>query len=597
MIRRVGALAFLVLAAVCPAAAEQHAIAMHGEPQEAPGFTHFSYANPNAPKGGKVVLGATGSYDSLNPFIIKGTAAAGVNDYVFESLLARGRDEPFTLYGLVAESVDMPDDRSSITFNLNPKARFSDGAPITADDVLFSFELLKEKGRPNHRTYYAKATKAERLSDRTVKFTFDVSGAGDREIPLIFGLMPVLPKHKFNAETFENTTLEIPVGSGPYRIAHIDAGRSITYVRNPEYWGRDLAVNKGRFNFDEIRFEYFRDASVLLEAFKSGFISVRSEEDAARWSEAYDGVIGANGRINKTEFAIGLPAGMTALAFNLRRPVFQNQKVRQALIQLFDAEFANKSLYYGLFRRTQSYFERSVLSSAGRPADETERRLLAPFADRVKPEILAGTYRFPVSDGAGQNRANWRIAFELLSQAGYVHKGSKLVDAKTSEPLTFEILTVITGPERLLAGYVRDLQRLGIEARVRVVDSSQYQQRLTTYDYDMIQASWPSSLSPGNEQLFRWSSGAAKTQGTFNFVGVENPAADAMIAALLAAKSEEEFTSAVRAFDRVLLSGDYVIPLFYPPKQWVAYWTRLSFPEKTPLFGYNLDTWWWKVQP
>ena len=588
--RAAGALMALACVFGVANAEPMHGIALHGEPKEPPGFTHFSYVNPGAPKGGRLVLGAFGSFDSLNPLIVRGVAANGVREFTVESLMARGLDEPFSLYGLIAESVEMPPDRASVTFHLNPKAHFSDGHPITADDVLFSFEILKEKGRPNYRTYFSKVTKAERLSDRSVRFTFD--GAGDREIPLILGLMPVLAKHATNPDTFENTTLTAPIGSGPYTIGKIDPGRSVTYVRDPNYWGRDLPVNRGRFNFDEIRFDYFRESSVMFDAFKAGQIDLWPEEDPRRWANGYDFPAIRDGRAVKHEFSIGLPAGMSALVFNTRRPVFADPRVREALIYLFDFEWINRTLYAGLYSRTQSYFERSILSSAGRPADAHERELLTSFPHAVKPEFMDGTYRFPVTDGSGRSRQNQEKAFRLLQDAGYEVRGERLVDGKTGRQLSFEILAMSTAQEGLLLSFARDVERLGIEVKVRVVDSAQYQQRLTDYDYDMIQNTWVSSLSPGNEQLFRWSSQAAKTPGTYNFAGVESPAADAMIAALLAADNEADFVSSVRALDRVLLSGDYVIPLFYIPKQWVAFWARLHYPEKTPLFGYNVDSWW-----
>ncbi len=581
-----------VLLHAVPAANAQlaHGISLYGEPKQPPGFAHFSYVDPDAPKGGRLVLGAFGSFDNLNPLIIKGVAANGIRDFTIESLMARGLDEPFTLYGLIAESVEVPEDRSSITFHLNPKARFSDGKPVTADDVLFSFEVLKEKGRPNHRTYFAKVAKTERISDLIVRFTFDTTG--DREIPLILGLLPVLPKHAINPDTFESTTLEPPVGSGPYKVGKLDAGRSITFVRDPDYWGRDLAVNRGRFNFDEIRFDYFREGSVMFDAFKSGQIDLWPEEDPRRWANGYDFPAVRDGRAVKREFDIGLPAGMTGLVFNTRRPMFSDARVREALILLFDFEWINRTLYAGLYSRTESYFERSILASAGRPADARERELLAPFPAAVKPDIMAGTYRFPSTDGSGRSRDNQEKAFRLLQAAGYELRGGRLVDAKSGSQLAFEILAASTSQEGLLLSFARDVERLGIKVKLRTVDGAQYQQRLTDYDYDMIQNTWTSSLSPGNEQLFRWSTQSAKTPGTYNFAGVENPAADAMIQALLAAKTEQEFISAVRALDRVLLSGDYVIPLFFIPKQWVAFWTRLQHPQKTPLFGYNVDSWW-----
>ncbi len=567
-----------------------HGIALHGTPRQASDFQHFSYVDPEAPKGGRVRLSTYGSFDSLNPLIIKGVSANGIREYVYESLMARGLDEPFTLYGLIAESVEMPDDRSWITFNLNPKARFSDGHPVTADDVLFSLDLLKTKGRPNHRTYYSKVANAEKLSDHKVRLTFDA--AGDREIPLILGLLPILPSHLIDPETFESTTLDAPVGTGPYRVANVDPGRSIIYERDPNYWGKDLPVNRGRFNFDEVRFDYFRESSVMFEAFKTGNIDVWPEYDPRRWANAYSFPAVKDGRVVKQAFDIGLPAGMTALVFNTRRRVFSDPRVRQALILLFNFEWINRTLFAGLYHRTQSYFERSVLSSAGRPADARERELLAPFSKYVKPKILDGTYRFPSTGGTGHNRKNQRAAFRLLKEAGYTLKDGKLVNPADGRQLTFEILAESTAQEGLLLSFARDVEQLGIKVSVRIVDGAQYQERLTNYDYDMIVNTWPSSLSPGNEQLFRWSSKAADTPGTYNFAGVKNPAADAMIQAMLEAETEDGFVSAVRALDRVLLSGDYVIPLFHIPKQWLAYWTQLKHPAKTPLFGYNLDSWW-----
>jgi peptide/nickel transport system substrate-binding protein len=590
LLATVSCLLCLIAAATGAHAASAHGIAMHGDPALPPDFRFFPYVNPEAPKGGRVVLGVQGSFDSLNPSIVRGVPAAGVREFVIESLMARSYDEPFTLYGLLAETVDMPDDRSSITFHLNPAARFSDGTPVTADDVIFSFEILKEKGRPNHRAYFAKVPRVERLSDRDVRFTFDDSG--DRELPLILGLMPVIPKHATDPARYEETTLAPPIGSGPYVVSKINAGRSITYTRNPDYWGRDLAVNCGRFNFDEIRFDYFREASALFEAFKSGAIDLRPEDDPSRWATGYDFPAIRSGDVVRKEFDIAIPAGMTALAFNLRRPLFADPRVRQALILLFNFEWTNATLYHGLFKRTESFFERSALSSIGRPADAREKTLLAPFMDSVKPDVLNGVFRFPVGDPGGHNRKNQRAAFRLLTEAGYVLDGGRLVDARTRRPFTFEILATSNTQEPLLLSYARSLEPLGIRARVRVVDGAQYQGRLINYDYDMIQTNWPSSLSPGNEQLFRWSSEAAKTPGTYNFAGVRNPAVDAMIVALLAARSENDFISAVRALDRVLISGDYVIPLFHIPRQWVAYWRHLAHPDKTPQSGYNLDTWW-----
>ena len=585
----IAAAALFLIAATALQAEPAHGIALYGTPKEPPSFTHFPYVNADAPKGGRLTMSAYGSFDSTNPLIVRGVAANGIRDFVIESLMARGLDEPFTLYGLIAETVELPEDRGSITFHLNPNARFSDGKPITADDVLFSFNLLKEKGRPNHRTYFAKVVKSERLSDRDVRFTFE--SGGDREIPLILGLLPVLPKHLINPDTYEDTSLEAPIGSGPYRVGKIDPGRSITFERDPNYWGKDLPVNRGRFNFDQIRFDYFREGSVMFEAFKTGQVDLWAEDDPRRWANGYDFPAVKDGRVVKRAFDIGLPAGMTALVFNTRRKVFADARVREALIYLFDFEWINRTLYAGLYSRTQSYFERSILASAGRPADARERELLSPYPSAVKFAIMDGTYRFPTTDGSGRNRQNQEQAFRLLKEAGYTLKDGKLIGADGNQ-LSFEILAASTSQEALLLSFARDVERLGIEVKLRVVDGAQYQARLTNYDYDTIQNTWPSSLSPGNEQLFRWSTAAATTPGTYNFAGVENPAADAMIGAMLSAATEDGFVSSVRALDRVLLSGNYVIPLFYTPKQWVAYWTRLKQPDTTPLFGYNVESWW-----
>jgi len=587
LLAAVGLMSFLCGTA---GAAPQTAVAIRGTPALHEGFSAFPYVNPEAPKGGQLRLGVQGSFETLNPLIVAGVPASGVREFTVESLMARSLDEPFTLYGLLAQTIDIADDRKSVTFALNPAAKFSNGQPVTQDDVIASFELLKTKGRPNHRTYFAKIPKAEKVGDHGVRFTFE--DGEDRELPLILGLMPVFEAHAMTADQFASSSMTPLVGSGPYTVSRVDPGRSLTYTRDPNYWGKDLAVNHGRFNFDEVRFDYFRDASVMLEAFRSGALDLRLEEDPGRWADAYNIPAVRDGRIIKAEFSIGLPSGMTALVFNTRRAIFADPRVRHALMTLFDAEWINRTLYNGLFKRTTSYFERSYLASTGHPADAEERQLLAPFPDAVRPSILNGTYRFPTTDGSGRNRANQKIAFKLLTDAGMVLKGGRLVNAKTGRALAFEILANSNAQEALLLSYARSLEPLGISVRIRVVDSAQYQERLSTFDYDMIQNTWPASLSPGNEQLFRWSAKTANAQGSFNFAGVKNPAADAMIAAMLAAETEPKFISAVRALDRVLLSGDYVVPLFYTPNQWVAYWARLHHPDKTPLFGYAVDTWW-----
>jgi peptide/nickel transport system substrate-binding protein len=571
-------------------AAPAHGLAMHGAPQEPGGFSHFPYANPDAPKGGRLTLGIRGSFDSLNPLIVKGVSAEGIRDYVYESLLARAYDEPFSLYGLIAESVEVPEDRSFVEFTLNAAAKFSDGTPITVADVIFSHALLRDHGRPNHRSYYQKVARVEQTGERKVRFTFDASG--DREMPLIMGLMPVLPRHLIDPDQFERTSLAPPIGSGPYRVEAVSPGKAITYKRDPNYWGAELPVNRGHYNFDEVRFDYYRDSGSMFEAFKSGAIGARPEDDPTRWTEGYDFPALREGRVVKEAFPIAVPAGMSALVFNTRRPLFADPRVRQALIALLDFEWINRTLYHGQYARTESYFDRSELSSHGRPADGRERALLAPYLDAVKPAILDGSFAFPVSDGSGENREGRQAALALLEQAGYRLSRGKLVNRTTGEPFAFEILAATRAEERLLLTYARALQQVGIEARIRQVDSAQYQQRKQTYDFDMIQYDWPVSLSPGNEQSFRFGSEAAATEGSFNYAGVKSPAVDAMIKAMLEAEDRADFVAAVRALDRALLSGDYVVPLYHLPGQWLAYWRPLHRPQTTPLYGYRLDTWW-----
>ncbi len=567
-----------------------HGISMHGDLFYSSDFEHFSYTNPDAPKGGAVSLGALGSFDSLNPLIIKGVAAAGLRDYVFESLMTRSYDEPFALYGLLAETVETPENRSSVTFQLRAEAKFSDGRPVTVEDIIFSHALLRDMGRPNHRFYYSKVERIERIGDRGVRFVFTPDG--DREMALIMGLMPILPRHVFNSETFEQTTLTPPVASGPYIVEHVEVGSRIVYRRNPDYWGGNLPVNRGRFNFETIEIEYFRDANSLFEGFKKGLFHIRPEGDPGRWARGYDFPAVADGRIIKEEFENGVPSGMAGLVFNTRREIFSDIRVRRALTLLFDFEWLNKNLFFGAYARTQSYFDKSELSSLGHPANDRERALLAPYQDRIAEEFIEGTYRAPTSDGSGRNRNNRRAAIKLLMEAGYQLAAGVMLSSETGDPLVFEILVSSKDQERLALSYSRALAKAGIVAQVRTVDSAQYQRRRQTYDYDMIQFFWYGSLSPGNEQSFYWGGDSADTEGTRNYMGARDPAIDAMIAAMLEARGRAEFVSAVRSLDRVLMSGNYVIPLFHLPRQWIARWVEIERPSKTSLYGYKTDTWW-----
>jgi peptide/nickel transport system substrate-binding protein len=571
-------------------AAESYAIAMHGVPALPADFTHKPYANADAPKGGRLVWGILGTFDSLNPLIVRGLAVQQVRGFVLESLMARGNDEAFTLYGLLARSVETDDLRSYVTFHLDPHARFSDGQPVKAEDVLFSWALLRDHGRPNHRQYYAKVAKAEAPDPLTVRFDF--GGAADRELPLILGLMPVLPKHSVDVATFEETSMSPPVGSGPYRVSAVKPGASVTLTRNPDYWGRDLPVNRGLWNFGEIRLDFYREANGQFEAFKRGLYDFRVETEPLRWHDGYDFPAARNGEVIRDSLKTGMPQPSEFLVFNTRRPVFSDIRVRQALTLLFDFEWINRNYFFGLYGRSPSFFAGSELSAYTRAADDREQALLKPFAAHIPPEILDGSYRLPVSDGTGRDRASLRSALNLLSQAGYDLDGTVLRQRSTKALLSFEILVTTRDQERIALAYTRDLKRAGIEASVRAVDAVQFDQRRLGFDFDMIQNRWDQSLSPGNEQSFYWGSEAADIQGTRNYMGAKDPAIDALIAAMLEAREHPDFVSAVRALDRSLMSGAYAIPLFNAGEQWIARWNRIERPAATALTGYLPETWW-----
>ena len=563
---------------------------MHGTPALPDGFTAVPYANPDAPKGGRLVEGVLGTFDSLNPLIVQGLALQPVRGYVVESLMARSYDEPFSLYGLLAEQIETDDARTFVTFTLNPAAHFSDGVPVTADDVVFSWQLLRDHGRPSHRTYYGKVAKAEALDAHTVRFDF--ADGSDRELPLILGLMPVLPKHAIDVATFENSTLAKPIGSGPYVVDAIDAGKSVTFKRDPNYWGRALPINRGLWNFDELRFDFYRDANAYFEAFKAGLYDVRSETDPGRWQTGYDFPAARDGRVVKEAFPTELPKFSSDLVFNTRRPIFADIRVRQAISLLFDFQWVNRNFFYNLYQRSASYFDDSELSAYHRPADERERALLAPFSDAVRPDVLDGTWSPPVSDGSGRDRAMLRQALELLRATGYELDGTTLRDRSTHRAFSFEIMVTDRDEERLALNFAGNLARAGINMQVRLVDAVQYDQRRSTFDFDMIEYRWEQSLSPGNEQTFYWGSAAASEDGSRNYMGVRSPAVDAMIAAMLSARQRVDFVAAVRALDRVLISGCYVVPLFYLPAQWVARWSYVRHPARTSLYGYLPETWW-----
>jgi peptide/nickel transport system substrate-binding protein len=582
-------------------AGDNYAIAMHGAPALPADFTHMPYVNPDAPKGGRLVQGILGTFDSLNPLIVRGVAVQQVaavqqmRGLVIESLMARGNDEAFTLYGLLARSVETDDIRSYVTFHIDPRARFSDGQPVTAEDVLFSWALLRDKGRPNHRQYYSKVAKAEAPDPLTVRF--DLGGANDRELPLILGLMPILPKHAVDVATFEETTMTPLIGSGPYRVSAVKPGASVTLTRNPDYWGLNLPVNRGLWNFDEIRLDFYREANGQFEAFRRGLYDFRVENEPLRWHDGYDFPAARNGEVIRDTIKTGMPQPSEFLVFNTRRPMFSDIRVRQALTQLFDFEWINRNYFFGLYTRSAGFFAGSELSAYGRAADDRERELLKPFVSHIPSDILDGSYRLPVSDGSGRDRVTLRSALSLLSEAGYDLDGTVLRQRSTKAPLAFEILVTTRDQERIALAYTRDLKRAGIEATVRAVDAVQFEQRRLGFDFDMIHNRWDQSLSPGNEQWFYWGSEAADHQGTRNYMGAKDPAIDALIAALLEAREHPAFVSAVRALDRALMSGFYAIPLFNAGEQWIARWNRIERPVATAVTGYLPETWWQKAGP
>lgn len=575
------------------AAAPAHGIAIRGEPALPPGFDHFPYANPDAPKGGRVTYGVVGTFDSLNPLIVQGgtTSARGISDpvfgpMVFEPLMVRSADEPFTLYGLLAESVETPPDRGWVEFTLNPKARFSDGVPVTIDDVIFSIELLRDKGNPNFKARFSKIESMERVGERGIRLHIEHSN--DRELPLILALTPILPKHAINPDTFDKSTLTPIIGSGPYVLASVRPPDSTVFKRNPDYWGKDLPVKRGFDNFDEIRIDYYRDAATMFEAFKKGLYDVQPETDPSAWQTAYNFPAVNDGRVVRETFHARVPKGMQGFVFNTRRPIFADVRVRRALASLLDFDWINKNLYFGAYARSEGYYNDSDLSSIGRPADEWERALLAPFPNAVAADVMAGTYH----PAAGGDRDALRQAVSDLQAAGYALRGSTMVNAATGAPFRFEIMVTNKEDEKLGLAYQRTLGRIGIQADIRMVDAAQFQLRRKTFDFDVMRASWAGSLSPGNEQVNRWSPQVADTEGSFNYPGAREPAIDALIAAMLAAETPQDFDAAVRAYDRVLISGFYAVPLFYLPEQWVARWSRIGHPDSVPLMGYNFETWW-----
>ncbi len=567
-----------------------HGVAMHGTPKYGPDFSHFDYVNPDAPKGGDVRLSQTGTFDSLHPFILKGVSA-GFLGLTFETLMAGSRDEAFSQYGLIAGRVEFPADRSSVTFTLREEARWHDGTPITVADVIFSFEALTKKGNPFYRVYYADVSKVEDLGGGQVKFSF--SAGENRELPLIMGQLAILPKKYFAAHDFEKTTLEPILGSGPYRVDFVDVGRAISYRRVDDYWGADLPVNRGRNNFDSIRIDYYRDDAVAPEAFKAHELDWRLENTAKVWATAYGGPAIDTGLIEKVEIAHDQPTGLSAFVFNTRRPLFADRRVREALGLAFDYEWTNKNLFFGTYTRTRSYFSNSELASRGLPG-EAELALLEPYRGRIPEEVFSTEFVPPITDGSGKIRRSLRAANKLLRAAGWAVVDGRLVHGETGAPFEFEFLLQSGGAfERIVQAFARNLERLGITVKLRMVDPAQYQNRVQDFDFDMMWGGFGQSLSPGNEQRDFWGSAAADVPGSRNLVGIRDPVVDELIETIIAASDREALIAASRALDRVLLWSHYVVPLWHLRSYRLAYWDVFGRPEVTARYDHGFPSAWW----
>ncbi|HTO30971.1 MAG TPA: extracellular solute-binding protein [Pararhizobium sp.] len=573
-----------------------HGIAMHGQPALPADFKNFPYVNPNVKKGGKVAYGVVGTFDSLNPFILKSmrTTARGMLDpeygnLVYDSLMQRSRDEAFSLYPLLAETVEWDEDRTFIQFNLNPKAKWADGQPVTPEDVIFTFELFRDKARAPFSTRLEMVAKLEKVGDRSVRFTFN--DKADREFPLLIAMTPILPKHATDVSTFDQTSLKLPLGSGPYQVADVKPSERIVYKRNPDYWAKDLPTKVGFDNYDQISVEYFLQDNSLFEAFKKGEVDIYPEGSPTKWARSYNFPAVQSGAVIKDQFTPKTPSGMLGFVFNTRKPIFADAKLRQGLAMAFDFEWVNKNLFDNAYTRTQSFWQNSNLSYLDMPADDRELSLLGDIRNRINPKVLDGSYRLPVTDATGRDRNVLREAVTLLREAGYSIKDGKMLDAKGTA-LSFEIMTQNEGQEKLALAYQRFLAALGITVSVRTVDDSQYQLRTQSRDYDVIVKSFPSSLSPGIEQVGRWTSAARDRPDRDSFAGVADKDVDTLVNNILQARTVEDFTAAVRAHDRMLVSNFYLVPLYHISAQWVARHKHIGRPDTVPLYGYQLPAWW-----
>ncbi|WP_372596806.1 extracellular solute-binding protein [Amphritea sp.] len=585
--------ATLICTLVSPlqAATPQHGISMYGDLKYPPGFEHFDYVNPDAPKGGSISEDALGTFDSFNSFIIKGAAADGIG-LIYDSLLSKAQDEPFSLYGLLAESLEVADDRSWIIFNLNPKARFSDGQPVTAEDVVYTFKLLREQGAPFYQSYYRDISDVEALSPLRVKFSF--SASENRELAMIVGEVSILPKHYWEGRDFSKPGLDIPLGSGPYLIDSFDAGRTITYRRNPDYWGKDLAVNRGRFNFGTIRYDYYKDGNVALEAFKGGEYDFRQETSSKQWATGYTGTVFDEGKIITRNLVHENPTGMQAFILNTRKPYFSDARVREALAYAFDFEWTNQNIFYNAYTRTNSFFSNSEMAATELPTKK-ELKILEPIRNQVPPEVFTTVYKAPSTNGEGNIRGQLRKALRLLKSAGWELKNGLLL-GPDGKQMTFEILLIQPAFERVVAPFARNLERMGVKPTIRIIDASQYINRVRSFDFDIIVSGFGQSTSPGNEQREFWHSSTADLQGSRNLIGIKNPAVDYLVDQIIQAPDREQLVLSTRALDRVLLWNHYVIPQYHINSYRIAYWDKLGFPGIRPKYSLGFDTWWVKPE-
>jgi len=565
-----------------------HGFAMHGEPKYPEPPQHLDYVNPAAPKGGNVRFGTQGTYDSLHPFILKGVPAAGISQ-LWETLCWQSRDEAFTVYGLIAETIEVPQDRSWTAFTLRPQAKWMDGTPITVDDVIWTFDTLKAKGPPMYASYYADVLKAEKTGERKVLFTF--RNNENRELPLILGQLPALPSKWWASRDFEKSSLEVALSSGAYKVDGFDVGRSITYRRVPDWWAKDLWMNRGRSNFETLRYEYYRDAEVTFEAFKAGETDVRRENSGRNWMTRYDVPAVKEGRIKREELPNEMPQPMQGFVFNLRRELFKDRRVREAIGLMYDFEWQNKNLSYGFFTRSRSFFGNSELEAKGLPSPE-ELKILDPLKGKIPDEVFTKEYNPPKTDGSGNIREQARQAIGLLKPAGWEIKDGKMTD-KNGKKLAFELLLNEAGFERMALPVKQNLERIGIEMNVRTVDTSQYRRRTDSYDFDMVIDLWGQAISPGNEQREFWGSNAADKPGGRNSMGLKDPAVDQLIELVIAAPDRDSLVVRTRCLDRVLQWHEFLIPQFRSGKELVAYWNRFSRPEKTAKYSpVAFDTWW-----